>query len=371
VIPKSRGVDTLFDELEDRVKEAKEGVETYVKGLASKVKGAKLWKDQIEVPYAVTPPREWELTSQKKGFRRFTNAEFKSLLARHERAEEDREARLAEILKNLMGEFAKSAKVWLRAVDASAQLDVLCSLSLHARAGPNGGQDDMCQPKFLAEDEPPCFRAKGLCLHAGFVPNNVSLGGVGAGGEREKVFALVTGPNMGGKSTLMRQVALAALLGQIGAHVPAASVTLTPCDGFYVRMGARDNIMTGQSTFQVELEETAAVLELATEKSFVAMDEFGRGTSTTDGIALAAGVMRKLKELGCRCLFSTHYHALVEEGMEGDECLHMECEENEEGVTFLYKLKQGVCKSSFGVNVARLAGIPQKVLERASELINQ
>jgi len=162
----------------------------------------------------------------------------------------------------------------------------------------------------------PFFDARSLHHPAGiagrqgcFVPNDVSLGGCS-----KAPFLLLTGPNMGGKSTLLRQVSLAAVMAQVGAWVPAESLTLSPIDAVYVRMGARDHILAGQSTFMVELSETSAMLRNATPRSLVLLDELGRGTSTSDGAAIAAAVLSHVvRNTGCLGMFATHYHRLSED----------------------------------------------------------
>ena len=174
----------------------------------------------------------------------------------------------------------------------------------------------------------------------------------------------------------MRQVCLAAVAAQIGAWVPAEELVLTPTDAVFVRMGARDRIMLGQSTFFVELSETAAALASATRYSLVALDELGRGTATTDGAAIAAAVLDHLAAtVKCRGIFATHYHHISDSHADDPSVAikHMACAvtpAEEAGgvdqVTFLYRLSDGACPKSYGVNVARLAGIPECVVRRAA-----
>lgn len=177
---------------------------------------------------------------------------------------------------------------------------------------------------------------------------------------------------MGGKSTLLRQTALAAILAQIGCFVPAESCELTPVDRVFTRIGASDRILEGKSTFYVEMEETKNLLKCATPRSLAILDELGRGTSTFDGYSIANAVMQYLvRQLNCMTLFSTHYHMLLDEFREfpGVKTFHMAYNANEAGdhVIFLYKFIQGECPASFGINVARMAGLPQRVLNIASQ----
>ena len=175
---------------------------------------------------------------------------------------------------------------------------------------------------------------------------------------------------MGGKSTLLRQTAIAVILAQIGCYVPASSCELTPVDRIFTRIGASDRILEGKSTFFVEMEETKNVLQFATNRSLAILDELGRGTSTFDGYAIANAVMKYLiNEKNCMTLFSTHYHMLLDEfrNEPGVKSFHMAYRANEtnDHVIFLYKFIQGECPMSFGLNVARMAGLPRKVLEKA------
>ncbi|PSN56585.1 hypothetical protein C0J52_01554 [Blattella germanica] len=217
-------------------------------------------------------------------------------------------------------------------------------------------------------------------MFEGFIPNDTSIGC----GENEASLVLVTGPNMGGKSTLMRQVGLLVVMAHMGCHVPAASMQLTPVDRIFTRLGANDDIMAGESTFYVELSETSAILHHATKHSLVLVDELGRGTSTYDGTAIAAAVVQELAKMSCRTLFSTHYHTLVESFKDSPLVTlgHMACmveneseDPSEETVTFLYKFASGACPKSYGFNAARLAGVPANIIrvgyQKAAEIEKQ
>jgi DNA mismatch repair protein MSH6 len=381
VVP-AAGVDAAYDAAEAAVTEAEEALATHLDALKEElgcrnVKYASLNKEShvIEVLEGQTVPREWEALAGKKGVKRYTNAELRELVADRESALEAKECAQTGILRSILGRFAERRDTWTAAVDAAASLDALMSLAKAAAcsAGP------MCRPKLLpwAPGASPAFRATALRHPAGvggaagtFVPNDVALGGDSA------PFVVLTGPNMGGKSTLMRQVCLAAVAAQVGAWVPAQSLELTPTDAVFVRMGARDRIMLGQSTFFVELSETAAALAAATRHSLVALDELGRGTATTDGAAIAAAVLDHLAtSVRCRGVFATHYHHISDSHADDPavDIKHMACAvtpAEEAGgvdqVTFLYRLTEGACPKSYGVNVARLAGLPEGVVRRAS-----
>jgi DNA mismatch repair protein MutS len=196
-----------------------------------------------------------------------------------------------------------------------------------------------------------------------FVPNDLDLGGDGPR------FALITGPNMAGKSTYLRQTALIVLMAQMGSFVPAQEARIGCVDRIYCRVGAQDNLARGESTFLVEMNETAFILNTATERSLVIMDEVGRGTSTTDGLAIAWAVSERLSEgLRARTLFATHYHELTALESPAIARLCLEAREEDGAIIFLKKVMPGAAASSYGVQVAALAGLPRMVLQRAEEL---
>jgi DNA mismatch repair protein MutS len=196
-----------------------------------------------------------------------------------------------------------------------------------------------------------------------FIPNDTSLD------ADQKNFALLTGPNMAGKSTFLRQNALIVLLAQAGCFVPADSATVGLCDRIFCRVGAQDNLARGESTFLLEMHETASILNNASRQSLVIMDEVGRGTGTQDGLAIAWAVSEyMLNVLQCRTLFATHYHELT--AMEHHKLLDisMAVEERAGAVVFLKRVVSGPAAGSYGIHVAGLAGIPQTVIDRAADL---
>ena len=201
----------------------------------------------------------------------------------------------------------------------------------------------------------------------GFIPNDTVLD------LNENRMMIITGPNMAGKSTYMRQVALITLMAQIGSFVPAKEATIAVCDRIFTRVGASDDLASGQSTFMVEMSETAYILRNATENSLIILDEIGRGTSTFDGLAIAWAVVEYIcdkKHIGAKTLFATHYHELSElEGhLEGVKNYCISVKEHGEDVIFLRKIRRGGADRSFGVHVAGLAGIPHPVIVRAHEI---
>ena len=210
-----------------------------------------------------------------------------------------------------------------------------------------------------------------------FIPNSVSL----SSEECEKssfelrqklpAFAIITGPNMAGKSTFLRQTALIVLLAQIGSYVPADKVRLSPVDKIFCRVGASDNLARGESTFLVEMTETSYILQSATNQSLVIMDEVGRGTSTEDGMAIAQACSEYLlNKIGAKTLFATHYRELTEMEHPALQNLKLDIMESDGKIVFLKKVVEGVSKSSYGLHVASLAGLPKEVIERAKNLLH-
>lgn len=200
-----------------------------------------------------------------------------------------------------------------------------------------------------------------------FVPNDLCIS---AGNDADASFALITGPNMAGKSTYLRQNALIALLAQTGSFVPAKHAEIGIVDRIFCRVGASDNLARGESTFLVEMTETANILRSATERSLVIMDEVGRGTSTEDGLSIAWAVSEYLlNTVCCRTLFATHYHELTRIVHKNLSLLCMDVAEQNGMITFLRKIKKGASENSYGIHVARLAGIPQEVIDRAAVIL--
>ena len=188
----------------------------------------------------------------------------------------------------------------------------------------------------------------------------------------DKDLWLITGPNMGGKSTFMRQVTLIVILAQMGAFVPARSATIPIFDQLFTRIGASDDILSGQSTFMVEMFEANNALQNATKNSLIIFDEIGRGTSTYDGMSLAKAMIEYIAtNIKAKTLFSTHYHELVQlaDNFDNIENYHVEVFEKDGDVTFLYKMIAGQADRSYGINVAKLAGLPESIIERSSEIL--
>ena len=197
-----------------------------------------------------------------------------------------------------------------------------------------------------------------------YVANDVHM-------DSSTTILLITGPNMGGKSTYMRQTALIVILAQMGCYVPCKECRMPLFDKIFTRIGASDDILSGQSTFMVEMSEANRALQQATSRSLVLFDEIGRGTSTYDGMALAQSMMEYLAScVHAKTMFSTHYHELTSlvDSMGVVKNVHVVVKEDDDKVTFLYRIKEGAAGHSYGINVARLAGLPESVLSRAKEV---
>ena len=304
-------------------------------------------------------PEEYTRRQTLKNSERFYTPELErredEILGAAERANE-REHRL---FTDVRGEVAAETARIQDLADHLASLDVLCTLA-HVAI-----ENDYIRPEFgndgieIREGRHPVVER-----HAEFVPNDADL--------REEPFAIVTGPNMAGKSTYMRQVALIAILAQIGSFVPASAAHLPVVDRVFTRVGASDDIAGGQSTFMREMSELTDILHGATEDSLVLLDEVGRGTSTTDGAAIAQAVTEFVHdEIGATTLFATHYHDLagLADELDGVQTLQFAADRTDGEVTFLHTVAEGAASASYGVDVARLAGVPESVVERSRELV--
>lgn len=272
-----------------------------------------------------------------------------------------------ELFQKLRESVQREARRLQRTAAVLAQLDVLAALAELAK------ERGYVRPRMVEE---PVLRITGgrhpvldiLEPQGTFVPNDCTAGG------EEGTILLITGPNMAGKSTYIRQVALLTLMAQMGSFIPASEATIGIADRIFARVGASDELTRGQSTFMVEMTETARILNNATPRSLVVLDEIGRGTSTYDGISLAWAIAEHLHDqIGCRTLFATHYHELTDlaQSMRGVANLNVAVKEWEDHVVFLHKIVPGAADKSYGIHVARLAGIPRAVNERAKQILAQ
>ncbi len=338
--------------------EAREKERTAIPSL--KVEYNKVHGFYIEVTHAHTDkvPDDYRRRQTLKNAERYITPELKAFedkaLSANERALALEKRLYDALLEDLTAHIATLQRI----ARALAQLDGLCAFATAAR------RYDYCRPEFV---EHPCIE-----IHGGrhpvverqvdaFIANDLDL----SPGRR---MLLVTGPNMGGKSTYMRQTALIVLLAHCGSFVPATSCRLGPIDAIHTRIGASDDLASGRSTFMVEMTEAAAILNGATDQSLVLMDEIGRGTSTFDGLALAFAIARHLVEkTRCWTLFATHYFELTRLAQDHAECanVHLDAIEHGKTIVFMHAVEPGPASQSYGIHVAALAGIPPVVLREA------
>jgi DNA mismatch repair protein MutS len=298
---------------------------------------------------------------------RFTTVELGELEAKLSSAADKALAVELRLFEDLVGEVAARGEAIALAADALARLDVAAALAelaverRHVRP-----QVDTSTGFVIRAGRHPVVEAALARTGAPFVPNDCDLGGA------QRLW-LLTGPNMAGKSTFLRQNALIVLLAQMGAFVPAESATIGVVDRLFSRVGAADDLARGRSTFMVEMVETAAILNQATARSLVILDEIGRGTATFDGLSIAWATLEHLHAVnGCRALFATHYHELTALASRLDAlvCRTMRVKEWQGDVVFLHEIAAGAADRSYGLHVAKLAGLPAAVLERAEEVLH-
>jgi DNA mismatch repair protein MutS len=301
------------------------------------------------------------------GGERYVTPELADLEARILGAQETLLDREAAILRDLTARVAALAPACATAGAAVAAVDVLASFAdVARRRGHVRPTVDDGAVLEISDGRHPVIEA--LLPPGTFVPNDCRLD---AGAEQ---LLLITGPNMAGKSTFMRQVAHIVLLAQAGAFVPARAATIGVCDRVYTRVGAADNLSRGDSTFMVEMRETAAILAGATRRSLVLLDEVGRGTSTFDGVSIAWAVAEHLHDaIGARTLFATHYHELCALAATHPRIRNVSVAVREHAgeIVFLRRVVEGGASRSYGIDVARLAGLPRAVIARARALLGQ
>jgi DNA mismatch repair protein MutS len=341
-------------------------------GIASlKIRFNQVFGYYIEVskPNLHLVPPDFERKQTLVNAERFTAPELKE----YERKILDADERILEIERRLFAEL----RAWiathapaLRGVAAAvSQLDVLLTFARIAAAR------NLVRPEFANDGELTIVGGRHPVIEKlledrgeRFVPNDLFLN------DTTHQILLITGPNMGGKSTYLRQAALIVLMAQMGSFVPAASARLPLTDRIFTRIGASDNLARGRSTFLVEMSEVATILNAATPSSLVILDEVGRGTATFDGLSIAWAVVEYLaSHSGARCLFATHYHELTELGdlLSAVKNVHVTVKESGHDIVFLKRVEPGSADKSYGIEVARLAGLPRGVIERAREVLRR
>ncbi len=325
---------------------------------------------QVVLPPKVTPPDDWKLMSRTKAKARYWPPAVQRLVTDHTVAKDE----LKDVQAGMLSDFQRAMAKWRGAVtdmlNGIAQIDLLAAFATVAATSPVTVCLPDIQPEvtkagdaFFTASE---LRHPAAAASGAFIPNDVTLGGPAPS------VTLLTGPNLGGKSTVLRQVCLAVILGQVGAFVPAAECSFTVADAVLTRCGARDMILSGQSTLHVELAEAARILHQATPNTVAILDELGRGASAVDGHALGFAAVTAIAAAGYRCLFATHDHALVRDvagGPDVSPCF-MDCAVDDASgdIRFFYTLRPGILNKSFGPNVAQLAGVPLTIVRHAQQL---
>jgi DNA mismatch repair protein MutS len=370
------GFDSRLDELRDISRnsrryiaaiEARERARTGIGSL--KVRFNNVFGYYIEISKANLhlAPADYERKQTLVNAERFTTGELKELESKILDAEEKILALEREIFAQLRAGVASQAARIRQTAAAIAELDLYAALAQVA------AENRYCRPRFspsgelrIAGGRHPVIEKLAERESSRFIPNDLYLD------PRGDYIAIITGPNMGGKSTYLRQTALAVILAQMGSFVPAEEALLPLVDRVFTRIGASDNLARGRSTFMVEMTETAVILNSATRDSLIILDEIGRGTATYDGLALAWAVVEYIHDrIGAKTLFATHYHELTElaDQLDGVRNLHVSVAEAGDKILFLRKVEPGRADRSYGIEVARLAALPKSVIERARQVL--
>ena len=335
----------------------------------------KNFKYELEIPEEIIKKNKQDnyiLTTSKKGYLRYHTPEILENIKKLEECSEKIKD-LANNLNNVLFEnFYSKHEILTNYIESVAEIDCLSNLAFIS----SFDRENFSRPEFIdikSNENVPFISLKDSihpCLYSRssfFVPNDIVIG------KEKKSLIVITGPNMGGKSTLLRQVCVTAIIAQIGCYVPAKECKMTLVDRIFTRIGASDKLFEGKSTFYVEMEETKNILQNATINSLVIMDELGRGTSTNDGKIIAKTVLFIIENnIKCRTLFTTHYHDIIDwcKNQNGIDLFFMDSnvDDKSKDITFLYKFKRGICPESFGISVAKLAGLPEEIISLAREI---
>ncbi len=370
------GYDTDFDTLVHTATHARETIaameaaereRTGIKSLKIKYNGVFGYGIEVTRPNLALVPEDYRRTQTLTNAERFVTSALKEWEATVLHAEERIAAREAELYTGVLNEIGAAAPVLLGTARAVAHVDVAASLAeravLHRYVRPTLADDTTLR---IVAGRHPVVEASLVNAGETFIPNDTTLD------TESNQLLLLTGPNMAGKSTHLRQVALIVLLAQIGSFVPAEAARIGLVDRIFTRIGAQDDLAAGASTFLVEMMETANILRHATERSLIVLDEVGRGTGTEDGLAIARAVVEDLvTRVRARTLFATHYHDLADgaNALPGVRVASAAVAEEDGEITFLHRIQPGAMGKSYGIHVARLAGLPAHVVARARELL--
>ena len=368
------GFDASLDELRNASTEGKEWIaalqekeiqRTGIKSLKVRFNAVFGYFIEITTANLGSVPDDYTRKQTTAGGERFITPELKEMEGKILGSDERAKALEIEIFQRLRNAVLEQMLLLQETAAAAGALDTLCSMAETARLfGYSRPVVDDSTVLEIREGRHPVFdqRAGGDA----FVPNDTDLD---AGNHR---MGIITGPNMAGKSTYLRQVGLLTVMAQMGSWIPAASARIGVTDRIFTRVGASDDLSRGHSTFMVEMNETANILHNATSRSLVLLDEIGRGTATFDGLSIAWSVAEYLHDVtGCRAFFATHYHELPDlaRTRSGVRNLNVAVREQNDRIVFLRKIIQGAADRSYGIQVARLAGLPTTVVERAREIL--
>ena len=324
---------------------------------------------EVSNSYRDKVPGEYIRKQTLTNCERFITPDLKQLEGRILGAHEKSVQLETQLFEQVRAEAASQLERVQATASAVAQLDVLTSFAAVSVANSYQRPEVNLSGKIiLKESRHPVVEQ--MLDGAPFVPNDVELD------QEENRVAIITGPNMAGKSTYMRQIALIVLMAQIGCFVPAQSAEIGVVDAIFTRVGASDDMASGQSTFMVEMTEVADILKNATSRSLLILDEIGRGTSTFDGMSIARAVLEHVadkRSLGAKALFATHYHELtvLEELVSGVKNFNIAVKKRGDDITFLRRIVRGGADDSFGIEVAKLAGVPNSVVNRAKQVLRE
>jgi DNA mismatch repair protein MutS len=356
----------LIVELEGRLRE-----EAQIPSLKLRYTRVFGWYMEVTRTHLAKAPKAWRRKQTVATGERFTCDDLDTLADKLAHAEDRLASREGELFVDLVKKLAVHSERLRSIASRLASLDVSSALAelAHRDDYTRPDVDDSCE-LILEDARHPVVER--LAAAGRFVPNDLVLDAMAeASADRSRLW-IVTGPNMAGKSTFMRQIALAVVLAQMGSFVPARRAKIGVVDRVLTRVGASDNLSRGESTFMVEMKETANILRRATKRSLVVLDEIGRGTSTYDGLSIAWAVAEHLHDVvGCRALFATHYHELTDltASCASAENHSVSAREHEGSIVFFHKVQRGAASRSYGVACARLAGLPEPVLARARAIL--
>ncbi|GAB67011.1 DNA repair protein [Plasmodium cynomolgi strain B] len=418
----AEGCDEAIDLINNKEKEVENELNSILANMKRNMKISSLkyvhakYKYEVECPENVPKSflKNVEITSAKKGFIRFQNDEIKQCVEMLEDIDQEKKDAIYPFFKKMFHLFYAHYEKYVSACRLVAELDCLQAFAFVAlntpfaltrpvlhpmRRNENAGEisqdtgeisqdtgeishdtgeisqdtGEVSETRGSSVSEPFLILENNIhpvvaTLMPNFISNNIYMGCK----QENQSTLLLTGPNMGGKSTLLRQTAISVILAQIGAFVPSTYCELTIVDKIFTRLGSSDNLFEGKSTFLVELEDISNMLKQSTKYSLAILDELGRGTSSFDGTAIALSTLEQISDvLKCRCIFSTHYHLLVEEVKHNKKIsnyhMSLSIDDHQEKIIFLYKFIKGVCPKSFGIHIAKLAGLPKEIIDLAHE----